>query len=74
MLLAFSDFFSKYKIETNSISLLPRGLLNKSNYCYINAILQALVACPPFYHLMKAIPSASLTYRTHTKTPVTDAM
>ncbi|CRL04463.1 CLUMA_CG017546, isoform A [Clunio marinus] len=68
------DFFSKYKIESSSVSLLPRGLLNKSNYCYINAILQALVACPPFYHLMKAIPQMSPTYRVQTKTPVTDAM
>jgi Ubiquitin carboxyl-terminal hydrolase len=69
-----TDFFSKYKIESNSISLLPRGLLNKSNYCYINAILQALVSCPPFYHLMKAIPQMPSTYRNQTKTPVTDAM
>lgn len=34
----------------------PRGFINKSNYCYMNASLQALVACPPFYNLIKAIP------------------
>lgn len=71
---SISDFFSKYKIENHSVSLFPRGLLNKSNYCYINATLQALVACPPFYHLMKAIPQLPPSYRAHTKTPVTDAM
>ncbi|KAI5721041.1 hypothetical protein M8J77_015207 [Diaphorina citri] len=43
------------KLDHKGISLLPRGLINKSNYCYINATLQALVACPPFYNLLRSI-------------------
>ncbi|TKC33334.1 hypothetical protein EI555_006511 [Monodon monoceros] len=38
------------------VSLQPRGLINKGNLGYINATLQALVACPLMYHLMKFIP------------------
>ena len=38
------------------VSLQPRGLINKGNWGYINATLQALVACPLMYHLMKFIP------------------
>lgn len=56
------------------MSLRPRGLTNRSNYCYINAILQALVACPPFYNLMKAIPLDQPSLRFKTNTPTIDAM
>nr|KAF6408390.1 ubiquitin specific peptidase 10 [Molossus molossus] len=45
------------------VSLQPRGLINKGNWCYINATLQALVACPPMYHLMKFIPLYSKVQR-----------
>lgn len=43
-------------MDKQTVSLLPRGLTNRSNYCYINSILQALLACPPFYNLLKALP------------------
>jgi ubiquitin carboxyl-terminal hydrolase 10 len=72
--LPFSDFFSKYNIKNDSISLTPRGLVNNSNYCYINAILQAMVACPPFYHLMRAIPTQPPAFKAKSKTPVVDSM
>lgn len=64
----------KYKVDNNSISLRPRGLANRSNYCYINAILQALMACPPFYNLMKSIPLDAPTMRFKTNTPTIDAV
>lgn len=69
-----SDFFQKYKVNNDSISLRPRGLTNRSNYCYINAILQALVNCPPFYNLMKSIPLDQPSLRFKTNTPTIDAM
>ena len=45
----------------------PRGLSNRSNWCFVNAILQALVACPPFYNLMKAMPLEILKKASMTK-------
>ncbi|XP_031631021.1 ubiquitin carboxyl-terminal hydrolase 10-A isoform X4 [Contarinia nasturtii] len=68
------DFMLKYKVDNNSISLRPRGLTNRSNYCYINAILQALLACPPFYNLMKSIPLDAPVFRFKTNTPTIDAV
>lgn len=64
----------KCKVDNNSISLRPRGLTNRSNYCYINAILQALLACPPFYNLMKSIPLDPPNVRFKTNTPTIDAV
>uniref|UniRef100_A0A8C6RKM7 Ubiquitin carboxyl-terminal hydrolase 10 n=1 Tax=Nannospalax galili TaxID=1026970 RepID=A0A8C6RKM7_NANGA len=55
------------------VSLQPRGLINKGNWCYINATLQALVACPPMYHLMKFIPLYSKVQRPCTSTPMIDS-
>lgn len=55
------------------VSLQPRGLVNKGNWCYINATLQALVACPPMYHLMKFIPLYSKVQRPCTSTPMIDS-
>ncbi|XP_037554626.1 ubiquitin carboxyl-terminal hydrolase 10-like [Dermacentor silvarum] len=34
----------------------PRGLENGKNWCYINANLQALLACPAFYNLLYNLP------------------
>ncbi|XP_055701513.1 uncharacterized protein LOC129800846 isoform X2 [Phlebotomus papatasi] len=72
--LKLGEFFSKYQIDNSSVILCPRGLTNRSNFCYINAILQALVACPPFYHMMKKIPLEPPAFRQKTITPIIDAM
>ncbi|CAN7991631.1 unnamed protein product, partial [Ixodes hexagonus] len=34
----------------------PRGLENGKNWCYINANLQALLACPAFCNLLMSLP------------------
>lgn len=72
--LKLSNFLQNYKIDNNSISILPRGLINRSNYCYINGILQALVSCPPFYHLMRDMPKQPLSVKAKGCTPILDAM
>ncbi|XP_069688055.1 ubiquitin carboxyl-terminal hydrolase 10 isoform X2 [Periplaneta americana] len=67
------EFLSKYQLDHKALSLQPRGLTNRSNWCYINSTLQALLACPPFYNLMKAL---SLPPKRSGKstTPVIDSM
>ena len=40
----------------NISRIIPRGLQNKSNWCYVNATLQG-ISCPPFFELMKKLAS-----------------
>ncbi|CAF4162138.1 unnamed protein product [Rotaria sp. Silwood2] len=53
---SLEDYFSKCEVRPSAMAIKPRGLLNKSNYCYVNATLQALLACPAFFNVMKYIP------------------
>lgn len=53
--------------------LKPRGFVNKGNGCYINATLQALIACPPFYNLMKEIGDMRVFRRENSCTPILDS-
>lgn len=55
----------------HSLPLLrPRGFINKGNGCYINSTLQALIACPPFYNLMKEIGDLKGIKRENSCTPI----
>ncbi|KAK2585424.1 hypothetical protein KPH14_010092 [Odynerus spinipes] len=67
------EFLLNYQMDRQTVSLLPRGLTNRSNYCYINSILQALLACPPFYNLLIALPHSKGTYK-NSSTPLIDNM
>ncbi|XDV17508.1 hypothetical protein PO909_023355, partial [Leuciscus waleckii] len=67
-----AELIENVKLIHKPVSLQPRGLINKGNWCYINATLQALIACPPMYHLMKSIPLLSETQRPCTSTPMMD--
>ena len=60
-------------MDKQTVSLLPRGLTNRSNYCYINSILQALLACPPFYNLLLALPYSKTPSR-RSPSPLIDNM
>lgn len=66
------EFLSTYQMDKQTVSLLPRGLTNRSNYCYINSILQALLACPPFYNLLTALPHKNRSR--NSPTPLIDNM
>ncbi|XP_054856450.1 ubiquitin carboxyl-terminal hydrolase 10 [Eublepharis macularius] len=68
-----AELLENVKLIHKPVSLQPRGLINKGNWCYINATLQALVACPPMYHLMKTIPVYSKSQRPCTSTPMIDS-
>ncbi|KAJ8252716.1 hypothetical protein COCON_G00220280 [Conger conger] len=58
-----AELIENVKLIHKPVSLQPRGLINKGNWCYINATLQALIACPPMYHLMKSFPALNSTQR-----------
>uniref|UniRef100_A0A8C4YYX5 Ubiquitin carboxyl-terminal hydrolase n=1 Tax=Gadus morhua TaxID=8049 RepID=A0A8C4YYX5_GADMO len=69
---SFPELIDNVKLIHKPVSLQPRGLINKGNWCYINATLQALIACPPMYHLMKSIPLHNDSKRLCTSTPMID--
>uniref|UniRef100_A0A8C8HL59 Ubiquitin carboxyl-terminal hydrolase n=1 Tax=Oncorhynchus tshawytscha TaxID=74940 RepID=A0A8C8HL59_ONCTS len=67
-----AELIENVKLIHKPVSLQPRGLINRGNWCYINATLQALIACPPMYHLLKSIPLFNDTQRPCTSTPMMD--
>ncbi|KAG5893174.1 hypothetical protein JTB14_000434 [Gonioctena quinquepunctata] len=68
------EFLTLYSIDGKAVSLQPRGLLNQSNYCYINSILQALIACPPLYNLLCSLGQNISSNEKRKPTPVIDGM
>jgi len=73
---SLGQFLKDYCLDHSATMLLPRGLTNRSNWCFVNAILQALVACPPLYHLLRALaqdPGMAATV-TKVKAPMMAAM
>eukprot|EP00096_Caligus_rogercresseyi_P003296 TRINITY_DN1608_c0_g1_i2.p1 TRINITY_DN1608_c0_g1~~TRINITY_DN1608_c0_g1_i2.p1 ORF type:complete len:824 (+),score=362.19 TRINITY_DN1608_c0_g1_i2:165-2636(+) len=50
------EFLRSYSLNHRSFTVKPRGLSNRSNWCFANAILQALLGCPPFFNLIRALP------------------
>ncbi|KAH8298642.1 hypothetical protein KR018_005676, partial [Drosophila ironensis] len=69
----YAEFLTRHKTNLAPISLRPRGLTNRSNYCYINSILQALLGCSPFYNLLRSIPKQAAVL-SEVKTPTVNAM
>jgi len=45
---------------TPARSLLPRGLMNLGNLCFLNATLQALLSCSPFVRLLQDIANRNV--------------
>ncbi|PWA59227.1 ubiquitin-specific protease 24 [Artemisia annua] len=44
----------------STTELLPRGLVNSGNLCFLNATLQALLACSPFVHLLQELRTRNI--------------
>ncbi|KAK7404267.1 hypothetical protein VNO78_05023 [Psophocarpus tetragonolobus] len=40
--------------------ILPRGLVNSGNLCFLNATVQALLSCSPFVHLLQQLRTRNL--------------
>lgn len=69
-----ASYLAEYSLNHVAPSFLPRGLTNRSNWCFVNAILQALLACPPFYNLMKNLPSVTGLKSGKSTTPMIDSV
>ncbi|KAL3285107.1 hypothetical protein HHI36_019231 [Cryptolaemus montrouzieri] len=68
------EYLLSHTVDGKTISLQPRGLINRSNYCYINSILQALLACPPLYNLLSGLSKNIVSNEKRKPTPVIDSM
>ena len=70
-----SVHLNNYALVHDGLNLHPRGLLNKGNYCYINAVLQGLMGCPPFYNMIRAIePIVKMKDASAKPTPVMETL
>ncbi|KAK7206728.1 hypothetical protein BZA70DRAFT_112781 [Myxozyma melibiosi] len=54
-------------------ALLPRGLVNTGNMCFMNSILQILLYCVPFYSFVDTM-GKKLTHRFDSETPILDSL
>ncbi|XP_060080654.1 ubiquitin carboxyl-terminal hydrolase 10-like [Ylistrum balloti] len=71
---SFGEALSNLRVSHVQVGLTPRGLVNRGNWCYINATLQALIACPPFCDLLRRMPKYNREERGASSTPVLDCM
>ncbi|XP_057373125.1 ubiquitin carboxyl-terminal hydrolase 10-like isoform X2 [Daphnia carinata] len=69
-----AEHLASYELVMVPVALLPRGLINKSNWCYINATLQALIACAPFVHLVKSLERFTGGKKEESTTPIMDSV
>ncbi|KAF8770337.1 Ubiquitin carboxyl-terminal hydrolase 10 like protein [Argiope bruennichi] len=74
MSFALGKHLYEVKLDFHPVLLQPRGLINRRNWCYINACLQALLACSPFYTLLRDLPLGPGVDRGKSSTPVIDSM
>ena len=68
------EYLKMYELKNVAPSFLPRGLTNRSNWCFVNAVLQALLSCPPFFNLMKDLGNKIGERMGCTSTPMMDCM
>ncbi|KAG0072923.1 hypothetical protein BGZ89_001598 [Linnemannia elongata] len=68
-----ADVLHKYQTTYSSVLIQPRGLVNNGNMCFMNAILQPLLHCPPFYNLLMQI-GKHVVHSFKSKTPLVDSL
>ncbi|KAG0343549.1 hypothetical protein BG004_005223 [Podila humilis] len=68
-----ADVLHNYKLSYASALIQPRGLVNNGNMCFMNAILQPLLHCPPFYNLLIQIGN-NVVHSFKSTTPLVDSL
>ena len=69
-----ADAVSHWYPDYSRTHIQLHGLINRSNWCYINASLQALLAIPTIYHFFKNLKEFLNHNAKETSTPLTDSM
>ncbi|KAJ3216043.1 hypothetical protein HDU67_010003 [Dinochytrium kinnereticum] len=67
------SFFKGFSANFGGRPIQPRGLVNNGNMCFMNAILQPLVHCYPFFNLFKKLRE-EVVHNLKIKTPLVDAL
>ncbi|ORY98264.1 hypothetical protein BCR41DRAFT_314559 [Lobosporangium transversale] len=68
-----ADVLHRHKPTYTSPLIQPRGLVNNGNMCFMNAILQPLLHCPPFYNLLTQIRKHAV-HNFKSTTPLVDSL
>jgi len=69
-----AEFVSHWYPDYSRSHIQLHGLINRANWCYINASLQALIAIPAIYHFFKNLKEFLNDRAKETSTPLTDSM
>ena len=73
---ALDAFVQSYNVSAedgSDVLLVYRGLVNRGNMCFMNAILQPLLHCGPFYEFLNKL-SQSVPLDFHNNRPLIDAL
>lgn len=71
----FDKAFLTNTIKNKKVDLVvPHGLNNSGNICYMNSILQFLFACQPFSQMLNIIREQSIAQLKDNTTPILDAL
>ncbi|RUS80816.1 hypothetical protein EGW08_011437, partial [Elysia chlorotica] len=68
------DMLSSLPVVHTPLVIQPRGLVNGSNVCFMNATLQVLMGCPPFIHLFRAFKNLPPRQNRGSCTPIFDSL
>lgn len=74
LLVKLGESLKTASLNHKPVALQPRGLINKSNWCYINSTLQALLACPPFLNLVRNLAPVLAPMKDASPTPILDSL
>jgi len=73
-ILSCSGVIKNLRVNHKGAPFQLRGLLNCGNSCYVSAVLQALIACPPFFNFLRSLAGVISRRTTNTSTPVLDSL